>query len=119
MDMEDTPLSSLAPLLIEPSDLLAYEIPVLKTFAWHTVKGYCTHLPNELYTICTGLENIVLTGALHREVTNGRYVYWGWKGEWIIAAGYLSSLDDRNDLVFLQNRQIASLPLLVGLNLLH
>ena len=80
------------------------ELPPLIVTAWHTVHGFCTSIPADLEDLCREIEISGVSGAMHREVSMHRYVYWSWKSAWIIVAGYNAAYSQRRDTLLLNSR---------------
>ena len=92
-------------------DFQTLQIPTLRTFVWNTQHGFLSLIPPELSYICGQIEREGVTGALFSEICKGRYVYWSWQKDWIIAAGFKLSCDERGDAELLDKVKLSTEPL--------
>ena len=105
-DSSNNDLQSVGPvtqenIVISDADFANQRIEVLSTTVWHSSLGFCINWPSELEAVRRELQRSKLTGALHREVALGRYIFWSWNTDWYICAGYYSTFEDNNDLELL------------------
>jgi hypothetical protein len=83
--------------------------PLIVT-AWHASQGFCNEIPEDLEMLCREIEATGVSGAMHKEIHMGHYVYWSWKTCWTIAAGLLSTYEHKQDIPLLNTRKSHKLP---------
>ncbi len=83
--------------------------PLIVT-AWHTTQGFCNDIPVELEMLCREIEATGVSGAMHKEIHMGHYVYWSWKANWTIVAGLQTTYELKHDIALLNTRKNLKLP---------
>ena len=55
--------------------------------------------------LCREIEITGVTGAMHKEIHMGYYVYWSWQEHWMIAAGLLTTYETKIDALLFNTRK--------------
>jgi hypothetical protein len=96
--------SSCQDLILTDNDFLPAQLPSIAVTAWHSTQGFCQNMPEELENLCREIESSGVEGAMHKEVSMSRYVYWSWRSTWTIVAGLPSTYVERGDLLLFNTR---------------
>ena len=107
MDLSDFSTSHIT---VGDDDLMPAQLTTVAVTTWHSTLGFCDKIPVELENLCREIEATGVSGAMHKEVVMGRYVYWNWKLDWTIVAGLPSTYQDKNDLLLFRTRRNDKLP---------
>jgi hypothetical protein len=100
-------------IIISDEDLLPSQPQEIAVASWHSTFGFCESIPPDLENLCreieaTGVSGV--SGAMHKEVSMGRYVYWSWKATWTIVAGLHSTFQEKRDTLLFNTRSNKRLP---------
>ena len=106
MDIDD----SSPHLSITDEDFSPLTTSQLIVTAWHASQGFCENIPEDLEMLCREIEATGVSGAMHKEIHLGSYVYWSWKSCWTIVAGLLSTYEFKLDTPLLNTRKNLKLP---------
>ena len=75
VDLEANTQSSSTHISISDEDLLPTLPQEIAVAAWHSTLGFCESIPADLENLCREIEATGVSGAIHKEVSMGRYVY--------------------------------------------